>query len=426
MIDQKLLRECPDKVRKSLSDRGGRYLPALDKLLETDELYRKLLAEVEHLRAKRNEISAKIGKLIKDNPAEAQKIKAQAEVDKQKMSDAEKKIKEIKPALDTMLAGIPNIADKSVPVGKSEKDNKLIREDLSHKKDFKFKPLDHHELGERLDILDFEAGANLSGSRFVVLKGDGAKLERALINFMLDIHTVKHGYKEIFTPLIVSAKTMTGTGQLPKFEEDLYKIDGENSYLIPTAEVTLTNMFQDTVLKESDLPKQFTACTACFRREAGSYGKDTKGLIRNHQFNKVELVHIVHPDKSMATLELLLKHAETILKELKIPYRVLELCTCDLGFSASKTYDLEVWMPGENKFREISSCSNCGDFQARRTKTRFKKDKSVNYVHTLNGSGLAVGRTLAAILENYQRKDGSVEIPKVLKSYFGKREISAK
>jgi len=323
--------------------------------------------------------------------------------------------------LQALLLTIPNILNESVPPGAGEVDNKIIFEDISAKREFSFKPLDHHALGEKLDILDFERAAKLSGSRFALLKGRGARLERAIAQFMLDLHTGENGYTEMFTPFLVNSRAMTGTGQLPKFEEDLYRTASEPPlYLVPTAEVPLTNIHSGETLSEAELPKKFTACTACFRQEAGSYGKDTRGLIRNHQFNKVELVWLTKPEDSAEALVKMKEHAEKVLQLLGLPYRILELCGADVGFSSSKTYDLEVWMPSENRFREISSCSNCGDFQARRMNMRFKRSGGgTEHVHTLNGSGLAVGRTFAAILENFQQEGGSVVIPEVLRKYTG-------
>lgn len=423
MIDLKLLRADPDKIRTAIKNRGGRYLPDLEELISTDTKYRKILTETENLRTLKNELAKEIGNLKARKSPEAEKVLEKAEELKKQTSLQEEQLKNLKFKLDELLLGIANIPDETVPIGKSEKDNKFIREDLTNKRNFSFKPLDHLTLGERLNILDFEMAGKLSGSRFAVLKNAGARLERALINFMLDAQTKENGYTEIFTPFLVNSKTMTGTGQLPKFADDLYKIEDEDLYLIPTAEVTLTNMFTGSIIQAQKLPMKFASYSACFRREAGSYGKDTRGLIRNHQFNKIELVWFAHPDNSMEVLEILVKDAEMILQKLKLPYRVVELCTADLGFSASKTYDLEVWMPSEKRFREISSCSDCGDFQARRINTRFKDGKKTAYVHTLNGSGLAVGRTLAAVLENYQQSEGSVLVPEVLQDYFGGDKI---
>ena len=361
-------------------------------------------------------------KLIRSNPEKVKAAMAEAAAAKEAVKAREENTAALERELNALLLSVPNLPDPSVLKGGGPQDNKVAAEYLSDKREFGFKPLDHHSVGEKLGILDFAAATKLSGSRFALLKGQGARLERCLIQLMLDLHTIEHGYTEIFPPFLVTPETMTGTGQLPKFEEDLYKISAEPPmYLIPTAEVPLTNMYRGDILKEDDLPKRFAAYTVCFRQEAGSYGKDTRGLIRNHQFNKVELVWLTRPEDSAAALEKLRADAEKILQVLKIPYRVLELCTGDIGFSSAKTYDLEVWMPGEGVFREISSCSNCGDFQARRMNTRFKRAEGgkTEFVHTLNGSGLAVGRTFAAILENYQQEDGSVVVPEALRKYMG-------
>lgn len=427
MLDIKLLRANPEKVKKAMADRGGAALPALAALLAKDEAYRAVMAEVEKLRAKRNEISAGIAIIRKEKGPDAVKdVMAEANRIKEEMQSREAGLSDAKKEIDALLLSLPNLPHESVVLGKNEADNKLVREDASAKKDFSFKPADHHAIGEKLGILDFETATLLSGARFALLRGAGARLERALISFMLDLHTRKHGYTEIMPPYIVTAETLTGTGQLPKFEEDLYKVSGENpAYLIPTAEVPLTNMFRGKVLKESDFPLKFTAHTACFRQEAGSYGKDTRGLIRNHQFNKVELVWLTRPEDSMDALETLTKDAGEVLSALELPYRVISLCTGDMGFSSCKTYDLEVWLPSEGRYREISSCSNCWDFQGRRMNTRIKREKGMEFVHTLNGSGLAVGRTFAALLENFQNADGSVNIPDALRPFFGADVIKA-
>ena len=427
MLDIKLIRSNPEKARAGLGARGGRYLPALEKVLETDGAYRGILAETETLRSRRNEVSKKIQEFkIAKKEAEAAAVMAEANAIKETIKSKEERLAALEHELNDLLLGIPNLPDEKTVKGGGPEDNKVVYEDLGGKREFAFKPLDHHAIGEALGILDFAAATRLSGSRFALLKGLGARLERAITQLMLDTHTLEHGYTEIFPPFLVNSESMTGTGQLPKFEEDLYKVASEPPlYLIPTAEVPLTNMCRGLVLKEESLPQKFTAYTACFRQEAGSYGKDTRGLIRNHQFNKVELVWITRPEDSMEALLRLRADAESILRLLKIPYRVLELCTGDLGFGSAMTYDLEVWMPGENKFREISSCSNCTDFQARRMNARFKRadGKKTEFVHTLNGSGLAVGRTFAAILENYQEEDGSVAVPQVLRKYMGVDKI---
>ena len=426
MIDLKLLRTNPDILRKAMADRGGRYSPALEELAAKDILCRAAMTQAEALRAQSKAVSAEIGKFRaqkQDAPAELQKQAAELKEAARAKDDA---LAPLRAEVDTLALGIPNLPHESVPFGKSEADNKVAREKGQNKPSFTFKPLDHHALGEKLGILDFQTAALLSGSRFALLKGQGARLERAIISFFLDLHTRKNNYLEIMPPYIVTAQTMTGTGQLPKFEEDLYKIPGESPmYMIPTAEVPLTNMFRGATLKEAQLPLRYAACSSCFRQEAGSYGKDTRGLIRQHQFNKVELVWFSKPEESMNALEQLTKDAESALEALGLAYRVLELCTGDMGFSSCKTYDLEVCLPSENRYREISSCSNCGDFQARRMDTRFKRDKggAPEFVHTLNGSGVAVGRTFAAILENCQNEDGTVTVPAVLRPYFGADKI---
>ncbi|NIS74196.1 MAG: serine--tRNA ligase, partial [Deltaproteobacteria bacterium] len=336
----------------------------------------------------------------------------------------DEKIRELDANTSNFLLGIPNIPDDSVPVGKDETENVEVRK-WGEPRDFDFKPLNHWDLGEMHDIIDFKRASKVAGARFSIMKGQGAKLERALMNFMLDLNTEK-GYKEVFPPIIVNAESMTGTGQLPKFEMELFKIADPVFYLIPTAEVPVTNIHREEILKESALTLNYTAYTPCFRREAGSYGKDTRGLIRQHQFNKVELVKFVKPEDSDSELERLTSDAEDILQRLALPYRVIALCTGDLGFSAAKTYDLEVWVPAQGLYREISSCSNFTDFQARRADIRFRREgkKGTEFVHTLNGSGLAIGRTVVAILENYQQKDGSVVIPEALRPYMGTDRIS--
>jgi seryl-tRNA synthetase len=427
MLDIKFVRANPEKAKAAMADRGGRYLPALEQIIEKDAAYRAALAEIEALRSRSNEVSKKIqvAKAARDEAA-AQAAMAEAAAAKQAVKAREENTAALDKELNALLLSVPNPPHESVIKGGGPQDNKVVFEDVSNRRTFDFKPLDHHAVGEKLGILDFETATKLSGSRFALLKGQGARLERAITQFMLDVQTLENGYTEIFPPFLVTAETMTGTGQLPKFEEELYKVASEPPmYLIPTAEVPLTNMYRGDILKEEDLPKKLTAYTACFRQEAGTYGKDTRGLIRNHQFNKVELVWLTRPEESMAALETMRADAEKILKLLKIPYRVLELCTGDMGFSSAKTYDLEVWFPSENAFREISSCSNCVDFQARRMNTRFKRadGKKTEFVHTLNGSGLAVGRTFAAILENYQQADGSVEVPEALRKYMGADKI---
>ena len=417
MIDIKLLRENPDFVKERLKTRDESYLKLIDRLLEIDEERRKIIKEIESLRAERNEKS-KLFPILKKEGKDTTEIQQRVKQIGEIIKNLEDKLQEIENEFNNILYYIPNLPAPDVPIGKDENDNVEIRRWGKPRK-FDFEPLSHYEIGERLGILDFERGAKLSGSRFTVMFKEAARLERALINFMLDVHIKQHGYTEVWTPALVKPEILFGTGQLPKFKDDLYKIEDEDLYLIPTAEVTLTNLHADEILNEEDLPKYYTAYTPCFRKEAGSHGKDVKGILRQHQFDKVELVKIVKPEDSYNELEKLVNEAEKILQLLEIPYRVVLLCTGDMGFSAAKTYDIEVWIPSQNRYREISSCSNTEDFQARRAKIRYKdKDGKNHYVHTLNGSGLAVGRTLIAIMENYQKPDGTFEIPKVLKDYL--------
>lgn len=416
MLEAKYIREHLEEVKERLALRGQNI--NLDMFVLIDEERRKAIHEWERLRALQKRVSDEVsqrkreGKDVSDLISEMKKVS-------QELKELSGKIEEKERALEEFLLTIPNLPHVSVPEGKDSSDNVEIRRwgDIP---EFDFEPKPHWEIGEQLGILDFKNGAKIAGARFTLYWDLGAKLERALINFMLDLHTKEHGYIEVLPPFMVNRTTMTGTGQLPKFEEELFKIEGTDYYLIPTAEVPVTNIHQNEILEEKDLPLYYTAYTPCFRKEAGSYGKDTRGLIRQHQFNKVELVKFTKPEDSYEELEKLLNDAEDVLKRLKLPYRVVNLCTGDLGFSASKTYDIEVWLPGQNTFREISSCSNFEDFQARRAKIRYRvagKSKT-EYVHTLNGSGLAVGRTLVAILENYQQADGSVLIPEVLRPYL--------
>jgi len=422
MLDIKLIRDNPDKVREGLKARGGRFLPDLDKVITKDQEWRAVLTQLEELRAKRNKSADEIGKLKREKK-DASKLMKEVEGFKEEFKKLEEKERGVKEETENRLLGLPNIPDSSVPIGKSEKDNIKVRE-FGKQPAFSFKPKDHHDIGTELGILDFEAAASLSGAAFAVYKNQGARLERAIANFMLDLHTKEHGYKEISAPYLVTPQTMTNTGQLPKFEEDLYKTKEDNLYLIPTSEVTLTNLYRGKVLSPEDLPQAVTAYTPCFRREAGSYGKDVRGLIRNHQFTKVELVRLCRIEDSLKELEILTQHAEEVLKRLELPYRVMSLCTGDMGFASAKTYDLEVWMPGYNKYREISSCSTCTDFQARRMNFKVKVENKRQFGCTLNGSGVAVGRAFAAILENFQQKDGSVLIPKALQPYFGADKIT--
>ncbi len=419
MIDIKLVRKEPERVKELLSRRDPIYAERIDELLTVDRERRTLLTEMEQLKAKRNKLSKEIGKLFKKGKREeALKIKAEVEEISEKAKQLERELKDVEERFQKLILSIPNIPHPSVPVGEDENDNVVVRY-WGEKPEFDFEPVPHWEIAEKLGILDFERAAKLAGSRFVVYRKWGAKLERALINFMLDLHTQEHGYEEVIPPFLVNTKTMTGTGQLPKFEEDLYKVEDEDLWLIPTAEVPLTNLHAGEILPEKELPKYYTAYTPCFRREAGAHGRDVRGIMRLHQFNKVELVKIVHPEKSYEELEKLVREAEKVLQLLGLHYRVVELCTGDLGFSAAKTYDIEVWIPSQNRYREISSCSNCEDFQARRAKIRFRdREGKTRLVHTLNGSGLAVGRTVIAILEQFQQKDGSVIVPEILKDYI--------
>jgi len=416
MLDMKFIRENLDEAERRLATRGGTsYLAGFREL---DEKRRTLLKESESLKALRNTVSEEISR-IKDKSQAQDRILEMRQVS-QRVKVLDDELKTVDEELSYFLLTVPNLPHPTTPLGASENDNVQVRT-WSEPRQYAFQPKSHWELGEALGILDFERAAKIAGARFVLYRGAGARLERALINFMLDLHTERHGYQEILPPLMVNRDTMTGTGQLPKFEEDLFKMVDPEYFLIPTAEVPVTNIHRNEILKRADLPICYTAFTPCFRREAGSYGKDTRGLVRQHQFNKVELVKFAHPSESDQELEKLTAHAEEVLQLLELPYRVMALCSGDIGFSAAKTYDLEVWLPGQNCYREISSCSNFGDFQARRASIRFREDEKAKpeFVHTLNGSGLAVGRTVVAILENYQEADGSITIPAVLRPYMG-------
>ncbi len=428
MLDIKYIVANPEEVKKRLSLRKPELAGQIDEVLAKYAAYKTVLARVEELRAKRNEMSKSIGKIKKEQGDEAAQ-QAMAEVGKLKeeMAAKEAEMEPLKAEIDGLLLSIPNMPNEKIPVGVSDVDNpEYIACSIPLPK-FDFKPLDHQSIGEKLGILDFEAAAALSGSRFALFKGDGARLERAIISFMLDLHA-KKGYTEVLPPVIVNEDILIGTGQLPKFREDMYELTGEpKQFLISTAEIPLTNLNRIRVVPEAELPVKLTAYSPCFRKESGTYGKDTRGLIRNHQFDKVELVMLSKPEESYQMLETMVSDAQDVLKALGIPFHVVELCSGDIGFSSAKTYDIEVWMPSENRFREISSCSNCLDFQARRMGLRFKNAQGKQeYVHTLNGSGLAVGRTFAAILENFQQADGSVIIPEALRPYFGKDKIEAK
>jgi len=416
MLDIKFVRENIDLVRKKMDERGQNI--NLDKFAELDRQRRCTLQEVEILRSERNKVSREIGKRKQNKEDSSDLIAKMVEVSG-RIKQLDETLKETESNLQDLIMIIPNIPHKSVVYGTGEEDNPVVRT-WGKKPEFDFEPAPHWDIGENLNILDFGRGAKIAGARFTLYRGAGARLERALINFMLDLHTSEHGYTEVLTPFMVNSQSMTGTGQLPKFEEDLFKITGTDYYLIPTAEVPVTNIHYGEILDEKDLPLYYVACSPCFRAEAGSYGKDTRGLIRQHQFNKVEMVKFSRPEASYDELEKLTLDAEEVLKRLNIHYRTVNLCTGDLGFSAAKTYDIEAWLPGQGTYREISSCSNFEDFQARRAGIRFRREESskVEFVHTLNGSGLAIGRTVVAILENYQQKDGSVILPEALIPYM--------
>ncbi len=420
MLDLRFVREHLDQVEQMIKNRQLDF--DLSEFKKLDEERRKILREVEELKHQRNKTSQDIANLKKQGKKADHLIEQMREVS-QKIKQMDETLSRIEEEFKSILLQIPNMPHESVPIGADESDNPVVKT-WGKPPEFDFTPKPHWEIGEQLGILDFERAARMTGARFALYWGAGAELERALITFMLDIHTTRHGYTEVLPPFIVNSTSLIGTGQLPKFKEDLFKLEGWDYYLVPTAEVPVTNIHMNETLDESELPKYYTAYTPCFRSEAGAYGKDTRGLIRQHQFNKVELVKIVTPETSYDELESLLSNAETILQELGLHYRVVNLCTGDLGFAASKTYDIEVWLPGQNTYREISSCSNFEDFQARRANIRFKRKgkKKSELVHTLNGSGLAVGRTVVAILENYQQSDGRVLIPPVLRPYMKNRE----
>ena len=421
MLDRRLLRNKFDEITKKLKKRGE-DLSALANFGELDAHRRKIIAKVEELKARRNDTSKQISLLKREKQDASELIKEMQEVGKEiKTLDTE--LEEVDIKLENMLLSIPNIPHESVPIGEDEDDNVEVRT-WGDKPKFSFEPKAHWDIATDLKIVDFERAAKVTGSRFVFYRGLGARLERALMNFMLDLHVEEHQYEEMIPPYIVNRQSMTGTGQLPKFEEDAFLIEEWDYFLISTAEVPVTNFHRDEILNESDLPKKYAAYSACFRSEAGSAGRDTRGLIRQHQFNKVELVQFVKPEQSYDVLEKLTNHAEKVLQLLELPYRVMSMCTGDLGFTAAKKYDIEVWIPAQNMYREISSCSNFEDFQARRAGIRYRnKEGKLEFVHTLNGSGLAIGRTVTAILENNQQEDGSVIIPKVLRPYMGGKEV---
>lgn len=415
MLDIKFIRSNPDEVVRAMKTRGMDL--DLSEFLSLDERRRKILSEVEQLKSKRNTVSKEIGMMKKNGENADELVKEMGQVgDEIKKLDDD--VKEIDAALRNIVLAIPNIPDKSLPIG-GEQDYRVERT-WGEPKQFDFEAKGHWDIGEKLNILDFERATKVTGTRFTFYRGLGAKLERAVISLMLDIHTTENGYEELIPPYMANKDSMTGTGQLPKFAEDMFKIEGMDYYLIPTAEVPVTNYYRDEILDEKNLPIKHCAFSPCFRAEAGSYGRDTRGIIRQHQFHKVELVKFAHPENSFEELEKLTNDAEKILQRLELPYRIITLATGDIGFSSAKTYDIEVWLPSFNTYREISSCSNFLDFQARRANIRYRdKNGKVQFVHTLNGSGLAVGRTVAAILENYQQADGSVIVPTALRPYMG-------
>ena len=420
MLDLKFVRENMDYVGDALKRRGTAV--TLSGFVELDRARRDILVSVERLRAERNAASEEIGRLRRDKKDASALMERMRQVSA-RIKEQEAGLPDVERRMDEMLLSIPNIPDPSVPEGKGEEDNPTIRT-WGDRPAFSFPARDHVDIGTGLDILDFDRAAKIAGARFCLLKGAGALLERALINFMLDVHTREHGYTEVLPPFLANSASFLGTGQLPKFEEDLFRVTGTDYYLVPTAEVPVTNIVRDEILSADSLPLKMTAYTPCFRAEAGSHGKDVRGMIRQHQFNKVELVKICRPEESLAELESLTADAEEILQRLCLPHRVVTLCTGELGFSAAKTYDIEVWLPSQARYREISSCSNFTDFQARRAKIRIRDGASgkTRLAHTLNGSGLAVGRTVVAILENFQQEDGSVLLPEVLRPYMGGME----
>ena len=421
MLDVKTLREDLARVKERMATRGVEI--DWDEFLSLDRERREVLARFERLKENKNRLSGEIGKL-KKNAGDASALMREVEQLTERIRQAEPAVASAEARVEAFMLRLPNLPHPDVTVGRDANDNKEIKR-WGEPTAFDFPVKNHWEIGEELEILDFTRAAKLAGARFALYKGAGARLERALINFMLDLHTAEHGYKEMLPPALANRTALIGTGNLPKFEEDLFRIENSELFLIPTAEVPLTNVHREEVLEREELPIKYTAYTPCFRREAGSYGQDVRGLIRQHQFNKVEMVKLSEPENSYDELERMVQDAEEVLRRLRLPYRVIELCTGDMGFAAAKTYDLEVWLPGQATYREISSCSNCEDFQARRAQIRYRKEKKGKplFVHTLNGSGLAVGRTLVAVLENYQQRDGSVVIPKALRPYMGDLEI---
>ncbi|MGB5813884.1 MAG: serine--tRNA ligase [Thermoanaerobaculia bacterium] len=418
MLSRELLREQPDRVRELLASRGIGP-EALDSWLELDQKRRTSLVELEELKRRRNEASKEIGRIKQQGGDAAAQIEEVAQL-KGRIAELEEVVGGVETDLAELELGFPNLPHDTVPVGEDESANRVERV-VGEPRKFDFEPKAHWDLGPELGILDFERGAKIAGARFTAYFGAGARLERALINFMLELHTTEHGYIETLPPFIVNSAALVGTGQLPKFAEDLFRLEGHDYYLVPTAEVPVTNLHRDETLEEAQLPLRYAAFTPCFRAEAGSYGKDVRGLIRQHQFNKVELVHLATRETSWDELEILTANAEKVLQLLELPYRVVTLSTGDMSFASAKTYDLEVWLPAQQTYREISSCSNCTDYQARRANIRYRPEEGgkARYAHTLNGSALAVGRTLVAVLENYQQADGTITIPKVLRPFMG-------
>ncbi|MGM0502459.1 MAG: serine--tRNA ligase [Bacillota bacterium] len=422
MLDLGFVRENIDLIKDTLKKKGTEA--PIDEFTEVDKNRRELIQKVEQLKQERNESSEKIGQLKRQGKDEAaQEIIDRMQVVADKIKELDQELKQYNQRLEEIMLQLPNIPQEDVPVGADESDNVCIKK-WGEPRDFGFAPQPHWDLGVDLDILDFEKGAKVSGARFTFLKKAAAKLERALINFMIDIHTEEHGYEEIFPPFMVHEKSMYGTGQLPKFAEDAFKVEDTDYYLIPTAEVPITNMYREQILDKNELPIYHVAYSACFRAEAGAHGRDTRGIIRQHQFNKVEMVKFVEPKDSKEELEKLVKNAETVLQRLGLPYRIMNMCTGDLGFTAAKKYDLEVWMPSYDTYREVSSCSNFKSFQARRAEIKYRPEPGANtkHIHTLNGSGLAIGRTVAALMENYQNEDGEIIIPEALRDYMGGKE----
>ncbi|MFN3453708.1 MAG: serine--tRNA ligase [Pseudobdellovibrio sp.] len=426
MIDIKLLEKKAengtsyyDEYKQGLLNRGA-STETLDQIIQLSTQRKQAITQAETEKAKQNKLSAEVGKLKREGQ-DASHILAEVDQLKQKVKELEAHAAQADQDVYHLLLTIPNKPHSSVPVGKSEADNVVLKT-VGEIKKYNFKPLEHFELAEKLNIIDFERAGKVTGARFAFLKGAAAQMERALVQFMMDMHSTRHGYTEMIPPFIVNSNSLLGTGNFPKFKEDVFHLNGTDYYLIPTAEVPVTNYYNNEILDEKDLPQSFCAFSPCFRSEAGSAGRDTRGLIRQHQFDKVELMTFCHPDKSYETHEALTTHAEQVLIDLELPFRRMLLCTADMGFGSARTHDLEVWLPGQNAYREISSCSNFEDFQARRANIRFRTaGGKPQFVHTLNGSGLAVGRTLIAILENYQREDGSIEIPKALRPYMGNK-----